>query len=96
MTRHYGKEMAAKLTLRLAVLRAAQSLADFWPPLTRPERCHELKGNLAGVFSIDLLHPYRLLFKPLEPLPRKDREDELTRWKSITEIELTAVEDTHG
>ena len=95
-TRKFGKDMAAKLAIRLAVLRSAQSLADFWPPLTLPERCHELKGELAGVFSFDLKHPYRLLFRPLEDSPPQDREDELQRWKEIKAIEITAVEDTHG
>ena len=38
-------------------------LVDFWPPNSGPERCHELKGDLAGVFSIDLKQPYRLLFR---------------------------------
>jgi len=35
-----------------------------------PGRCHELHGNLDGVLSLDLEHPYRLLFEPTEPPPR--------------------------
>jgi hypothetical protein len=46
--------MMRKIMLRLSELRAAVSLADFWPPMSGPERCHELKGELAGTFSIDL------------------------------------------
>lgn len=61
----FGAEMAKKIRLRLAALEAAESLADFWPPSSGPERCHELKGNLAGTFSMDLKQPYRLLFNPL-------------------------------
>jgi len=33
-------------------------------------RCHPLRGNLKGLYAVDLIHPYRLLFKPdHEPLP---------------------------
>jgi plasmid maintenance system killer protein len=91
----YGTEMAKKITLRLAALRAAESLADFWPPKSGPERCHELKGDLAGTFSVDLKQPYRLLFKPIEPAPPLDRSDEQQRWRSVTSIDILAIEDTH-
>lgn len=95
LKRAYGTDMAGKLRLRLAALRAAESLADFWPPKTLPERCHELEGDRKGTFSIDLKHPYRLLLRPT-----KTRSDEQTEeqqwWASITEIEIFSVEDTHG
>jgi len=91
----YGTDMAKKLTLRLAALRAAQSLGDFWPPRSGPERCHELKGDLAGTFSVDVKQPYRLLFKPKEETLPADRSDERQRWQSITAIVILAIEDTH-
>ena len=94
--RRYGADMAKKLQLRVAALKAAVSLADFWPPKSGPERCHELKGDLAGTFSIDVQQPYRLLFKPIEGEASRDRADEQERWKSITSIDVTAIEDTHG
>ena len=93
--RRYGADMTKKLTLRLAALRAAESLADFWPPKSGPERCHELKGDRAGTFSVDLKQPYRLLFRAIEAAPQADRSDE-QRWKSITSIDILAIEDTHG
>ena len=92
--RQYGIDMAKKLALRLASLRAAESLVDFWPPKSGPERCHELKGDKKGTFSIDLNQPYRLLFRPNEPIG--DVADEQQRWKSITAIDIVAIEDTHG
>ena len=95
-TRRYGRAMSKKLDLRLSALRAAASLADFWPPASGPERCHELKGNLAGLFSVDLKHPYRLLFRPLESDRPVDRSDEQQRWKAITAVDIVAIEDTHG
>lgn len=94
--RQFGRDMTKKIMMRVSELRAAMSLADFWPPKSGPERCHELKADLAGTFSIDLKHPYRLLFVPIEDDPPKDRTDEQTRWASITKIEIVAIEDTHG
>jgi plasmid maintenance system killer protein len=58
--RRYGSDMAKKIKNRVATLYAAPSLADFWPPKSGPERCHELQGDLAGTFSIDVKQPYRL------------------------------------
>jgi proteic killer suppression protein len=94
--RQYGRDMMKKIMLRLSELRAAESLADFWPPMSGPERCHELKGELAGTFSIDLKQPYRVLFVPIEENAPEDRSDEQHRWASITKVEIVAIEDTHG
>ena len=92
----FGADMAKKLKIRVAALRAAESLAAFWPPKSGSERCHELKADRKGTFSIDLNQPYRLLFKPIEDEPPKDRSNDQERWDSITEIDLIAIEDTHG
>jgi len=94
--KQYGRDVAKKILMRVNELRAADSLADFWPPMSGPERCHELKGGLAGTFSFDLKQPYRLLFVPIEENPSKDRSDEQKRWASITRIEIIGIEDTHG
>jgi plasmid maintenance system killer protein len=94
--RHYGAEMAKKAASRLASLKAADSLADFWPPFSGPERCHELKGDLAGEFSVDLKQPYRLLFVPTEARPKAPDSDDKERWNSITSIDILRIEDTHG
>lgn len=94
--RRYGTDMTKRLKNRLASLRAAASLAVFWPPKSGPERCHELQGDLAGTFSIDVKQPYRLLFVPIEEEAPPDRSDEQQRWASITAIELLRIEDTHG
>lgn len=94
--RQYGRDMTQKIRLRMSALRAANSLEDFWPPMSGPERCHELKGDRAGTFSMDLKQPYRLLFLPDDANALEDRADEKRRWASITKIEITAIEDTHG
>jgi plasmid maintenance system killer protein len=94
--RQFGADMTKKLMLRMAALRAAESLATFWPPKSGPERCHELKGDLTGVFSMDLKQPYRLLFKVRDQASPLDRSDEQQRWRTITSLEILAIEDTHG
>ena len=91
----FGERIAHKVELRLDALVAAKSLADFFPPNARPERCHELKGTKLGVFSMDLAHPYRLLFvSSSDYMPSKDNVK--LAWKSIRSIEIIAIEDTHG
>jgi|SRR6185436_5191531 len=95
--KRFGKDMAQKIALRMAALEAAESLADFWPPHSGPERVHELKkGELVGTFSIDLKHPFRLLFSAVNVEKKKSGEDEKKRWESITSVEIISVEDTHG
>jgi plasmid maintenance system killer protein len=93
--REYGAAMAKKIILRLTALRAAESLGTFWPPNSGPERCHELKGDLQGTFSVDLKQPYRLLFTARETAAPSDRSDEQSRWNSITAIHILEIEDTH-
>jgi plasmid maintenance system killer protein len=93
--KHFG-EMANKIQIRMAGLAAAESLVDFWPPSSGPERCHELKADLAGTFSIDLKHPYRLLFKHTDPEHSSAAKDEKARWTAIKSIVITGIEDTHG
>jgi len=93
--RRFGADMAKKIQLRLAALRAADSLAVFWPPKSGSERCHELKPNRAGTFSVDVKQPYRLLFKSIED-PTTQHSDERERWQAIKTIEIVGIEDTHG
>ena len=95
--KRFGRDMAQKIALRRSALIAAESLADFWPPHSGPERVHELrKGDLAGIFSIDLRHPFRLLFKAVDNVERKPGVDEKKRWESIKSVEIISIEDTHG
>ncbi|MBW4578676.1 MAG: hypothetical protein KME42_03765 [Tildeniella nuda ZEHNDER 1965/U140] len=61
---------------------------------TLPGRCHELTGDQAGQLSLDLDHPYRLLFIPAnDPIPRK--KDSGLNWSEVTEVEILGIEDTH-
>jgi len=95
--KRFGKDMAQKIALRMAALVAAESLEDFWPPHSGPERVHELKkGDLLGMFSIDLKHPFRLLFRATDVDKKKSGDDEKKRWGTVKSIEIIGVGDTHG
>jgi proteic killer suppression protein len=94
--KRFGAEMAKKVKLRIDALCAAESLADFWPPYSGPERCHELKGAQAGTFSVDVKHPYRLLFQPADAARETEEEGEKQQWLAIRSIEILGIEDTHG
>ena len=91
----HGNKRAQKIRMRMAALRAAESLMDFWPPKSGPSRCHELtQGKRKGQLSVDLDHPYRLIFTPAhDPVPV--REDGGLDWSCVTAIKIQGVEDTH-
>jgi plasmid maintenance system killer protein len=95
MVKAHGTEQAKKLRPLLTKLNAIPNLSVFEPPKSRPHRCHELTGNLAGTLSLDLDHPYRLLFIPdHNPLPT--REDGGLDWSKVTAVIIKKVENTHG
>ena len=90
LRKKYGQQVT-KSKQRIKELEAADSLADI-VSLPGP-RCHELKGDLKGAFSVDLVHPFRLLFRPAEPVPKKtDGGIDLAEVKKVL---IIGVEDTH-
>jgi proteic killer suppression protein len=91
----HGAIRAKKIRLRMTELRAAVNLKDFWPPKSGPSRCHELtQGSRKGQISMDLDHPYRLIFTPAhEPLPTG--EDGGLDWSKVTAVTILGIEDTH-
>lgn len=87
-----GAKMAGKVMQRMMELQAAETLAD----LSRlpPARCHELTGDRKGVFSVDLDHPYRLLFVPdHDPVPTQ--QDGGIDRRAVKRIEVIEIADTH-
>jgi len=88
----YGDKPARKIMLRMGVLRAAGNLSQI--PRLKPDRCHELTNNRKGTFAVDLVHPYRLIFKPdMDPVPKLgDGGIDLTE---IICIQILKVEDYH-
>lgn len=90
----HGERRARLIMRRIQVLRAAKCLGDFWPPYSGSERCHELKGDRAGQLSMDLDHPYRLIFTP-DHNPHPERPEGGLDWHQVTAINILGVEDTH-
>jgi proteic killer suppression protein len=89
--RAWGSDGAKKVNLRLQQLQAARTLADM---RALPGRCHELKGERAGHLSIDLHHPYRLVFRPTaDPPPIKD--DGGLDWTEVDAVTVMEIVDYH-
>ena len=91
LTRNQGERRAKLIRRRLDELRAAETLEvmRFLPAA----RCHELRGDRKGQLSVDLDHPYRLLFTPVPPIPTK--ADGGLDWIKVTAIVVLGIEDTH-
>lgn len=95
LDRTHGTLRAKKIRIRMKELRAAVSLKDFWPPKSPPGRCHELtEGQRAGQLSVDLDHPYRLIFIP-DHNPVPEHQDGGLDWSQVTAIKILGVENTH-
>lgn len=93
MVKEWGPEIAEKLSRRLMELKAIDNLEDL--KRLPQARFHQLKGNRDNQFSVDLKHPYRLIFEPYqEPVPLK--EDGGFDLAKITAILIIEVVDYHG
>ena len=91
MSKEYGLRMSKVLANRLAVLGRAPNLAAV--PTSKPERRHALKGQRASQQAVDLVHPYRLVFRPADPLPK--RPDGGLDEERVTAIVIMEVVDYH-
>ena len=91
MVRRFGARQAKRLMLRLDDLLSADTLEDL---RDNPGRYHELTSNWTGHLSVDLVHPYRLIFRPTADPPRTGTGGELV-WSEVTAVTVVAIEDTH-
>lgn len=92
LKRAYGEGMAKVIMARMAVLKAACNLGLV--PTTPPDRRHQLAGNRAGQFAVDLVHPRRLVFAAdHDPVPRKD--DGGIDTERVTAVTILEVADCH-
>jgi toxin HigB-1 len=88
----YGARMTKAIMIRLAVLKAARTLALV--PTTPPDRRHQLRGDRDEQFAVDLVHPHRFVFEANhDPLPRKD--DGGIDVEQVTAITIIDVIDHH-
>lgn len=98
LIRQYGAEMAKKIRMRMDELRSVERLSDLGLPKSPPARCHELTEGQRGQqcqLSVDLKHPYRLIFVPdHDPIPKKP--DGGLDWEQVRAVEILEVENTHG
>lgn len=89
--RRFGQKQATLVQRRLDEMYAAATLAEL---RTLPQvRCHELTGDRKGQLSVDLLHPYRLLFRVEGERPRKP--DGGLDWQKVTAVHVVGIENTH-
>jgi len=91
LNKKFGSLRVKRVKTRLYDLRAADNLEVM---RKLPGRCHELKGDRKLQLSLDLDHPYRLIFEPFnEPIPLLP--DGGLDWKAVTIIRILEVIDTH-
>ena len=82
-----GEEIADCLN----VLESDDTLQDLLSlPQALNHRCHELHKNLKDTFSMDLVHPYRLLFRPADPIPRRNDNG-----VDYDKVEIVAIKDLY-
>lgn len=93
LQRRHGQPQAGLIRRRLDELRAAPTLATM-RALPGP-RCHELKGDRQGQLSVDLAHPYRLLFT-VDQSPQPELPAGGLDWSKVTRILILEIVDTHG
>ena len=86
--RTFGDEPGRRLGRRLTALLAADCLEDL---RNGPGRLHELKGDRARQYSLDLHGPYRLIFEAIVDEATPSRPS----WSEITHVRILGIEDTH-
>ncbi len=83
--------MAKKIMQRLDDMKNAKNLEVL---MTLPGNHHALKGNRKGLFACDLVHPYRLIYKPgNDPLPKYESGSLI--YAEVTIIDIIEIIDYH-
>lgn len=88
----YGDQNAKKLFQRISEIRAADSIAVLMT--VHPARCHKLKGDKKDLFSVDLIHPLRLLLKPVGEIEDYIEEGNI-KFEKMKKVIIWSMEDTH-
>ena len=91
-TKKWGSECAKLIMRRLDDALASNNLQVL---KSVHRRCHALTGDREGQWSLDVKHPFRLIFVPAnDPIPKKQDGSLLLEY--ITVIKILEVIDTHG
>lgn len=81
LKKQYGAIQSEKIISRINDLRAAENLQDIskLPYM----RLHKLEGQLKGLLSIDIQHPYRIYIEPLN--------GDILDYKTVTEVKIDRI-----
>jgi len=82
LKKKFGKRMAEKIVQRIDDLLAATTPQQ----LPQSARWHEHQGTRSGLYSLDLVHPFRLIVRSA---------DEVESYVEITEVEIFEVFNSH-
>lgn len=86
----FGPASAKKLAVRLAALRAVETVADL---RHLPGAWHELTADFAGMWAADVGHPRRLLIRASPPVPMK--RDGGVHWAEVRRVSIVGIVDYH-
>lgn len=87
--KEYGQKIGNKLTQRVIELNRAKSLSDI--SKLPAARLHRLEGLRSDEYAVDLVHPFRLVFKPI-----LDNEGDINKLECINIVRIEEVIDYHG
>ncbi len=86
----FGHQMEKIITRRVAEIKSFPCLKELIK--SGLGRCHPLHGELKGCFSVDLVHPQRLVFKPSN---QDCIENGIINCEKVIAVEVVSIEDTH-
>lgn len=92
LQKEHGLTRARKIRQRLDELRASDNLEVI--SRLPAARAHELGGDRNGQISVDLDHPFRLIFVP-NHAPAPSKEDGGLDWSKVTKIIIFEIVDPH-
>lgn len=87
--KEYGQNIGNRLTQRVGELQAATNLLDI--KYNPSARLHRLKGDRSDEYAIDLVHPFRLIIKPI-----LEDEGDINKLETINVVRIEEVTDYHG
>jgi len=85
LSQKYGNKQARKIIQRMNEFKAAESLNDI--KMLQTPRLHSLTGKAKGYWSVDLIHPFRLIIEPLN--------GDVVFLKTITIVKIIEITDYH-
>jgi proteic killer suppression protein len=91
--KHYGTQNAKLIARRIEHVRASKDLSVL---MKLPGRWHWLTGNRQYELSVDVEHPRRLIFIPLEEVKEMFDEKGNLDTKKVLGLILKEIADTHN